>query len=95
MANISEALTNEFEAQKTVYLKGNQQKGGFTGTYLMRKDNQYVFIHHLHEYLSQIEFRDSPNHFTEEHENENMIPCSKMEFMEAFNEAMKVINSKL
>ncbi len=92
MANISEALTNEFEAQKTVYLKGNQKT---SGNYIMKRNKQYVYVHYLPGYLSHIEFRDSESFYTEKHEKENMIPCSKMDFMEAFYEAMKVINSKI
>ena len=104
MANISEALTKEFGSQKTVYLKGNKsvvltirsgEKTFVNGTFLMRKNNQVVFIHHLPGYKSQIDFLDSPTYFGEEHESKEMIPCTKEEYMEAFNEALTVINSKL
>lgn len=83
-----ESLIKEIEAQKTVYLR-------FENMHLMRKNDQVLFIHHIPGYMSQIEFKDAKNFFTEEYEIDYLTPCSKLEFLEAYNQALKVINSKI
>ena len=76
---------------EAVYLKGKTIESAF----LMLKENRALFVHHIPGYISKIDFLDSPTYFGEEHESKEMIPCTKDEYMEAFNEALKVINSKL
>jgi len=76
---------------EAVYLKGKE----LTGAYLMKKNNQLVYVRNLGNYKSQIEFLNSDTYFGEKHEMENFEECDASEFLEAFNESFIVINSKI
>jgi len=76
---------------EAVYLKGKE----LTGAYLMKKDNQLVYVRNLGKYKSQIEFVSSDTYFGEKHESEYFEKCDASEFLEAFNDALKVIITKI